>query len=216
MSASPRSSGADQLRQLRRVVLPVSVQPHRQLVPMLDRVLEAGLNGSADPQVEREAQHDRSGRGGELGRLVGRPVVDHEHVEARIEVADLAHDVADRALLVPGGDDRDPARLSHGLQRAPRDRPEPAAAWHGAHTCARRARVRGRGRPSPRPAPGRRAGRGRRRAPRRRHGRRSAPGPARTSARSPRRGWRRSRRRRRRARTAGTTRSPQRSRASAA
>ena len=54
MSASPRSIGAEQLRELGGIVLAVAVEPHRRLVPALERVLEPGLDGAADAEVERE------------------------------------------------------------------------------------------------------------------------------------------------------------------
>ena len=82
MSASPREHGLDQLRQLGGVVLAVAVEPDRELVAVLERVHEARLDGAADPEVEREPNDRRAGRGRELGGAVCGAVVDHDHVEA--------------------------------------------------------------------------------------------------------------------------------------
>ena len=54
--------GLDQLRQLRRVVLAVAVEPDRELVAVRERVHEAGLDGAADPEVEREPDDRRARR----------------------------------------------------------------------------------------------------------------------------------------------------------
>ena len=43
--------------ELRRIVLPVPVDLHRQVVAALEREPEPGLNGAADPEVEREPQN---------------------------------------------------------------------------------------------------------------------------------------------------------------
>ena len=53
MSASPRRPG-EELPELGRVVLAVPVEPDGELVAVLERVLEAGLDGAADAEVERE------------------------------------------------------------------------------------------------------------------------------------------------------------------
>ncbi len=59
---------SDELAELGRVVLAVAVEPHRQLVAALPGVAEPGLDGAADPEVEREPDHMRPGRGGEPRR----------------------------------------------------------------------------------------------------------------------------------------------------
>ena len=45
MSASSRSSGASSFGELRRVVLTVAVESHRDVVALLERVPEARLHG---------------------------------------------------------------------------------------------------------------------------------------------------------------------------
>ncbi len=82
-----RSSHQDveQLSQICGDVLPVPVQPHRCRVSALERILEACLNRSADPQVEGESDDGspvpcRRARG-----AVDRSVIDDDDVERRIE-----------------------------------------------------------------------------------------------------------------------------------
>ena len=133
-----------------RVVLAVAVEADGDLVAVLERVLEAGLDGAADAEVERQPDDRRARGGGDLGGRVGRAVVDDDDVEPRIEAAQLPDDRTDRPLLVAGRDDREPTRSDTAPPGRPA-RPARAAAAPGARTCARRARARGRARPSPRP-----------------------------------------------------------------
>ena len=100
MSASPRRTGASSFAELGRVVLAVAVEPDGELVAVLERVLEAGLDGAADAEVEREPDDRGAMRGGDAGGVVRRAVVDDDDVEGRVVGADLVDDAADRALLV--------------------------------------------------------------------------------------------------------------------
>ena len=62
MSASPASDGRDDVGELRRVVLAVAVDAHGELVALLPGVAEAGLDGAADAEVERQPEHVRAAR----------------------------------------------------------------------------------------------------------------------------------------------------------
>src|SRR5207248_6521017 len=75
--------------ELPRVVLAVAVEAHGEIEVVLERVAEAGLDGSADPEVEREPDHLRPSGAGDLRGPVGGAVVDHDDLEARVERTDL-------------------------------------------------------------------------------------------------------------------------------
>src|ERR1043166_8285662 len=55
-----RDERCEQLAELRRVVLAVSVDLNSELEAVLECVAVAGLDGAADAEVEREAQDDRA------------------------------------------------------------------------------------------------------------------------------------------------------------
>ena len=86
-------------------MLAVAVHLDHVVVAVLQRVEEARLHGPADPQVERVVQDARTGVLRDPARVVGRPVVDHEHVEVRHVLVDPAHHRSDRRRLVVGGYD---------------------------------------------------------------------------------------------------------------
>ena len=87
-------------------MLPVAVHLSGDVIALAERVLEAGLHGSADPEVERVAD-DRRALGSRIGGgAVGGAVVDHENVEVGRGAEDVADDASDHPLLVVGGDDR--------------------------------------------------------------------------------------------------------------
>ena len=96
MSASPRARGRAATASW-RVVLAVAVDLHGELVAVLERVAEAGLDGAADAEVERQAEDVRARRGGDRGGAVGRAVVDDDDLEARVEGADLVDHAAPRS-----------------------------------------------------------------------------------------------------------------------
>ena len=56
MSASPRSSGSRSSPSCDGIVLAVAVDAHGDVVVVLEREREAGLHGTADAEVERQAQ----------------------------------------------------------------------------------------------------------------------------------------------------------------
>ena len=87
-------------------MLTVGIQLDGDVEIVAAGVLEAGLNRGADAEVERQADHARPGGQRKLARRVGRAVVHHEDLEARIELADLRDHRRHRALLVECGKDR--------------------------------------------------------------------------------------------------------------
>ena len=62
MSASPREYRIEHAAELRRIVLAVAVDAHRDVVAVLEREAEAGLHGAADAEVERQPQDARAAR----------------------------------------------------------------------------------------------------------------------------------------------------------
>ena len=97
------------------IVLAVAVDLHHQLVAALVREHEACLHRAADAEVERRAHDARAGRAGELRRIIGRAVVDDEHVELAGELAQGRHDGADRGGFVVRRDDGEGcSRWRHG------------------------------------------------------------------------------------------------------
>ncbi len=117
----PGKDRGQDCRELARIVLAVAVDLHRNVVAALEGEPVAGLDGAADPEVEREPEDVGAAVGRHSRGTVGRAVVDHHDVEARIEVSDLADHAADRLLLVQRGNDRDALELGelreHGVAR---------------------------------------------------------------------------------------------------
>ena len=103
---------AQDLRQLRRVVLAVPVDLHREVVAPLEGEAEAGLHRPADPEVEGELEDVGALLARDRGCAVDRAVVHDDDVEAGVEGAELVDDAGDRLLLVECGDDREPALLA--------------------------------------------------------------------------------------------------------
>ena len=97
-------------------MLAVGIDLGRKVVGVALRVLVAGLDGTADAEVERVLDHGRAGPLGLLGGTVGRPVVDDQDVEVGALLVDRRHDARDGLLLVVGGDDRESVAeaLRHG------------------------------------------------------------------------------------------------------
>src|SRR5256885_912603 len=61
--------------ELLRVVLAVAVEAYGEVEAVLVGVAEAGLDGAADPEVERQPDHLRAARARDLGGPVDRAVV---------------------------------------------------------------------------------------------------------------------------------------------
>ena len=101
-------------------MLAVAVDLHGDVEAVGERVAEAGLHRSADPEVEREPEEPGAGRLGDRSGPVVRAVVHDDDLEVRIRGADLLDHPADRGGLVERRDDRDPplrrrlVGLSHG------------------------------------------------------------------------------------------------------
>ena len=86
-SSRVRAQVREQLVDVARVVLAVAVDLDGDVVAVLERVLVARLHRAADAEVERHP-HDACA-GGARGprRVVGRAVVDDQHVEVRARAA---------------------------------------------------------------------------------------------------------------------------------
>ena len=103
-----------ELAQLARVVLSVSIDLGHVVVAVLTGVDEAGLNRSADPEVEGKAKHLSAAPLAQIRRVVGGAVIDHQQIELRSTLAELFHDVCHRRGLVVGRDHGEiGARLRH-------------------------------------------------------------------------------------------------------
>ena len=152
----------EQLRKLGRVVLPVAVEPDRELVAVLERELEAGLHGRADAEVERQPDDERA-RSARPPPPCGR--WSRRRSRRRPDPGRRRGSRRRRRRPPPPrsgpGRSRCGGRGSPHAHRRRRARAAPAPAARDARTCARRARARGPARPSPRPAPDRRAARDR-------------------------------------------------------
>ena len=205
MSASPDSTGASSFGSSAGMCWPSPSSRTATSYPCSSAYLKPVWTAPPIPRLNgsRTTAAPRCGR--DRGGRVGRAVVDDDDVQPRVERAQLVEDAADRPRLVPRGDDRDPAVLSHaraaGTPSSSSSSTLPRAVRVGVLVEDALARA---ARPCPRPGPDRRAARGTQRPPRRRSRPRAAPSRARTSARSPRAGWRRSPHPRSPARTGGT------------
>lgn len=84
----------DQSADIPRPMLAISIHLHRQIVVVQRRVAITRLHRSADAQVER--QRNDPGSGGNLpNRVVGRSIVDHQHVaKLRQRSAQTMHQLA--------------------------------------------------------------------------------------------------------------------------
>jgi len=97
--------GADVLqqpRQVGRVHLAVRVDDHHHVA---GRRAHAGLHARAVADVVGPADHARSGRGGHVGGVVARGVVDDDDLGRRAVLAHAADDLSDRLALVHRRDD---------------------------------------------------------------------------------------------------------------
>ena len=86
-------------------MLAVRVDPARDRVALLERVGVAGRDPSRKTAVPLERDHFGSARASQLGRPVGRAVVDDEHVGVGQTVVKLLEDRRQALLLVPGRDE---------------------------------------------------------------------------------------------------------------
>ena len=92
-------------------MLAVTVDLDGDVVAVLEREAVAGLNGSADAEIEGETHDVGAAVGRDAGGPVGRAVVHDDNVEAGIESADLVDDAAHGRFLVQRGNDRDALEL---------------------------------------------------------------------------------------------------------
>ena len=92
-------------------MLPVPIHLHGDVVALLERIPVTGLHRAPDPEVERKPDHVGTAICCDPRRAVGRTVVDHSNLEARVERADLVDHAADRGLLVERRNDREALQL---------------------------------------------------------------------------------------------------------
>ncbi len=96
--------GLEEARDLGRVMLAVGVQGDDRGGPGIQGVAEAGAQGRALARVWDLAQDRGTGRLGRIGRVVGRPVIDHDDRQ----VGDRSgHDRTDPRALLVGRDERE-------------------------------------------------------------------------------------------------------------
>jgi hypothetical protein len=84
-------------------VLTVAVHLGHIVIAVLERIEESRLDGAADAEVEGVVKDLRPSPLRDPARIVGRAVVDHEHVESRRVLADRPHDAPHARRLVVGG-----------------------------------------------------------------------------------------------------------------
>src|SRR4029079_10165465 len=89
-------------------VLAVAVDLHDRVGSVFRCVAEAGTQGAADAEVDRQSDHHGSGFLGDLGGAVGAGIVDHDAVVP--QCGDRFHHLADARLLFVGGYDDDDFR----------------------------------------------------------------------------------------------------------
>jgi hypothetical protein len=88
---------------------------------VLERPGVAGGDPRAQAAVLAEREHLGAVLARDRGRVVGRAVVDHEHVGARNLAAELVEHGREVLLLVPGGDE-DERVVAHCARVTPRER----------------------------------------------------------------------------------------------
>src|SRR6478672_11363497 len=93
-------------------MLTVPVAADDEVVAALSRVLEPGLYGAADAEVERQPDDVRTVRRRDLGGAVDGPVRDDDDLQVRGIRAQLLDHGADVVLLVERRHDGDPAKAS--------------------------------------------------------------------------------------------------------
>jgi hypothetical protein len=117
---------AEDERQLRRVVLAVAVNLHRDVEAVLEGVPVPGLDGAADPEVERQPDDVRAARLRHGGGGVDRGVVDDHDLHAGVDRAQLVDHSPHVRLLIQRRDDGEAAEpgeaLDHGAAGRSRSR----------------------------------------------------------------------------------------------
>ena len=98
-------------------MLAVGVDPPAELVAVGERVVVARCDPGSKTAVLTEREHLRTVLARDLGGVVGRSVVDHEHVDVRQLGVKLFENVRKVRLLVPGRDEHERASGSrHGAR----------------------------------------------------------------------------------------------------
>ena len=124
-------------------MLAVPVEAYGDLVSLVARVPEPGLDRATDADVERQREDFRAVRAGDVDRVVRRRVVDDDNVDVRVERADLVDDATDRACFVPRGNDRDQA-VGHAATPASSPTSSSRRRARCAYVCSSRTRSRAR------------------------------------------------------------------------
>ena len=103
-------------------MLPVAVEGDDEIGALAQRILDAGLQAGALPQIDRMLDQGGAGLGGDPGGRVPRPVVDDDHpVTGAQEIADHG---SDHPRLVIGGDDDPDSVARRGLHCSSSDEKE--------------------------------------------------------------------------------------------
>lgn len=95
----------DELEDLVRGMLTVSVELQGCVISTVTRVEKAGLNGSSDPEVEGEVEHQGAALARDARRRVRRPVVDDDDIDLWSFALERADDSGDVRLFVERRDD---------------------------------------------------------------------------------------------------------------
>ncbi len=89
-----------QRRDVLRIVLAVTVEPHDAIVALIERKPVAHLHGAAKAEVMGQLQEFGSGFDSGRGRVVRRAIVDNNNQRIRHDAAHRLDNRADRGLLV--------------------------------------------------------------------------------------------------------------------
>ena len=100
-------------------MLTVRIELHCGVITGIYGVAEAGPQRTTDAQIERQTERDRPVGSGDIGRPVGRTVVDHHDVELRKDFCQFRKDAGERHLFVECRDDYKNPDLSSPSRRAP-------------------------------------------------------------------------------------------------
>ena len=106
-----------QLPNLTGPMLTIPVDLHRDIVPVQCSVSITGLHRPPDAQVEWQTHHRRMGRHLPK-RVIGRPIVDHQHVKMRQRPMQAMRQPGDRLTLIERRYDHQSAELGMGRMTA--------------------------------------------------------------------------------------------------
>ncbi len=122
MTTSACCEPRDETGEVAHVVLAVAVDLDHDVVAVAQRVRVARAHGPADPEGERQGEHDGPGRGGDGGGRVARVVVDDHDVGTGDVGVHGGHDLTDAGRLVECGDHDEQSTRGAGADVADRRR----------------------------------------------------------------------------------------------